>query len=212
MSEYIIVKNGGEGLYEEKKSRFISTVFGIEDEAQAAAYIETVRRKYWDARHNCYAFVLGDNNETARFSDDGEPSGTAGKPVLEVIARLGIRNCLITVTRYFGGTLLGTGGLMRAYTNSALDGIANSGLAVLQPGISYIVKTDYTGEGRIRYLAASLGAEIKDAIYTDKVEMKLHVTADKSKELKDKITEITGGRALIVKDCDLPVEIPYKIQ
>ena len=128
------IKTGGEGYYEEKKSRFIAAVYSISSEEEAASYIEAARKKYWDARHNCYAFVIGDNNEIMRFSDDGEPSGTAGKPILEVIVGRGIHNCLIVVTRYFGGTLLGTGGLVRAYQKSSLDALCNSSIAVLTKG------------------------------------------------------------------------------
>ena len=93
MTGLITVRNGGEGCYEEKKSRFLAAVYSVESDEQAASYIEAARRKYWDARHNCYAFVIGNNNETTRCSDDGEPSGTAGKPILEVITRAGIHNC-----------------------------------------------------------------------------------------------------------------------
>lgn len=211
MSDYIMVKKGGEGFYEEKKSRFIASVYTVADEEEAAGYIEAARKKYWDARHNCYAFVIGENNEITRFSDDGEPSGTAGKPVLEVITKLGLHNCLIIVTRYFGGTLLGTGGLVRAYTNAAKDGIEQSELVILRPGVRYIITTDYTGEGKIRYIASALDADIEQVVYTDKVEIKLVVKAECALTLADKITESTGGRAQVIKECDLPIEVPYSI-
>ena len=209
MSDYIMVKKGGEGLYEEKKSRFIASVYCVGSEDEVNGYIEAARKKYWDARHNCYAFVLGENNEITRCSDDGEPSGTAGKPILEVITRLGIHDCLVIVTRYFGGTLLGTGGLVRAYTNAAKDGIMNSDLVSLRPGVMYTVTTDYTGEGKIRYIVSTIGADIKNMVYTDKVEMKLVVREEDAAQMLNKITENTGGRALIEKDCDLPIEVPY---
>lgn len=98
-----------------KKSRFIAHVYPVQSEEQAVSYINEVKKKYWDARHNCYAYVLGEDAGFQRFSDDGEPQGTAGKPILDIIMKSGIYNCLIIVTRYFGGTLLGTGGLIRAY-------------------------------------------------------------------------------------------------
>lgn len=100
MAESIIfLKEGGDGYYEEKKSRFLAAAYRIGSEEEAAGYIEAAKKKYWDARHNCYAYVLGDNNELMRFSDDGEPSGTAGKPILEVLTGRGVHNCLIVVTR-----------------------------------------------------------------------------------------------------------------
>ena len=123
MKDFIVVKEGAEGIYEEKKSRFIAKVYKTDNESEAGSYIEEARKKYWDARHNCYAYVIGNNNEITRCSDDGEPSGTAGKPILEVITRMGVHNCLIIVTRYFGGTLLGTGGLVRAYTDASVSSI-----------------------------------------------------------------------------------------
>ena len=143
------IKTGGGGYYEEKKSRFIAAVYSISSEEEAASYVEAARKKYWDARHNCYAFVIGDNNEIMRFSDDGEPSGTAGKPILEVIVGRGIHNCLIVVTRYFGGTLLGTGGLVRAYQKSSLDALCNSSIAVRTKGSRITVRTDYNSAGKL---------------------------------------------------------------
>ncbi|MBD5157129.1 MAG: YigZ family protein [Butyrivibrio sp.] len=211
MPEHIIVKNGGEGLYEEKKSRFIARVYSVENENEAAAHIEAARKKYWDARHNCYAFVIGENNGLTRCSDDGEPSGTAGKPILEVITGAGVHNCLVIVTRYFGGTLLGTGGLVRAYTKAAKEALSDSSLALVVPGALYRVVTDYNGVGKVQYAAASLEAEIRDSAYSDKVELAIAVKADMGERLCAAITENTNGRAVITKDCDLPIEIEYNI-
>ena len=109
----IIYKNGTDEIVE-KKSRFIANVFKVESEEQAVDIINNMKKKFWDARHNCYAYIIGNNNEVQKFSDDGEPSGTAGKPIMDIILSEKIHNCLIVVTRYFGGTLLGTGGLIRA--------------------------------------------------------------------------------------------------
>ena len=108
MSEYKIVYKGGTGEIVEKKSRFIANVFKVESEDEALEIIEQTRKKYWDARHNCFAYIIGENGQTKRCSDDKEPQGTAGKPILEVIEGAGIKNILVVVTRYFGGTLLGT--------------------------------------------------------------------------------------------------------
>ena len=206
MAEKVIVKNGGEGLYEEKKSRFISHVYPVTDEAEAASYIEAVRKKYWDARHNCYAYSIGDHGESTKCSDDGEPSGTAGKPILDVIAKNQIHNCLIVVTRYFGGTLLGTGGLVRAYTRSAVDGIGHSELAVKAGGVRYIVDTDYAGIGKIQSAAASAEAVVVDSQYTDKVRMIIDVLMDSAESLCRQITENTCGKAIITRDCNVEME------
>ena len=111
---YRVLLSGGEGEIVEKKSRFIATIRKCENEEEAVAFIEEMKKKYWDARHNCSAFIIGSRGELTRCSDDGEPSGTAGRPMLEVLTGSGIRNIAVVVTRYFGGTLLGTGGLVRA--------------------------------------------------------------------------------------------------
>ena len=114
MENYKIVHRGGQGEIVEKKSRFIATVCPVMSEEEAISFIEKTKKKYWDARHNCHAFVIGERNEISRCSDDGEPSGTAGKPMLDVLLGAGVHNVCVVVTRYFGGTLLGTGGLVRA--------------------------------------------------------------------------------------------------
>ena len=206
MKDFIVVKEGAEGIYEEKKSRFIAKVYKTDNESEAGSYIEEARKKYWDARHNCYAYVIGNNNEITRCSDDGEPSGTAGKPILEVITRMGVHNCLIIVTRYFGGTLLGTGGLVRAYTDASVAALNNSRLATQVQGVRYVITTDYSGAGKIQYGMASLDAIIDDTEYTDKVTMKVVIEKEREKLLIDTVTEITNGRAVILKDCELPVE------
>ena len=130
--EYKIVENGGEGEIIEKKSRFISTVRPVADEEEALAFIDEMRKKYWNASHNCYAYVIGEHKDTMimRCSDDGEPGQTAGKPMLDVLLGENLRNTAVVVTRYFGGTLLGTGGLVRAYSKAVQEGLNNSEVAV----------------------------------------------------------------------------------
>ena len=123
---YNILYRGGEGELVEKKSRFIATTRPVESEEEALAFIEEMKKKYWDARHNCFAYVTGDRGQLQRCSDDGEPSQTAGRPMLDVLLGAGIRNICVVVTRYFGGTLLGTGGLVRAYSGAVQEGLKNS--------------------------------------------------------------------------------------
>lgn len=144
---YKVVYQGGSGEIEEKKSRFIATVRPVESEEEAAAFIAEMKKKYWDARHNCSAFVIGRNQELTRCSDDGEPSGTAGRPMLDVLLREGIHNAAVVVTRYFGGTLLGTGGLVRAYQGSVQAGLANCVVIEKRQGQVLEIGTDYNGMG-----------------------------------------------------------------
>ena len=142
----IILKNGS-GEIEEKKSRFICHIFKIKSEEEAEEYITAVKKKYWDARHNCYAYVTGDKGQIQRFSDDGEPQGTAGKPMLDILNSYGLTDCLLVVTRYFGGTLLGTGGLIRAYTKSTQEGIKESMVIEKCLGVMLSLTCDYTTSG-----------------------------------------------------------------
>ena len=134
MIRHKAVYRGGSGEIVEKKSRFIANIKSVETVEEAQVYIEEMKKKYWDARHNCSAFSVGTEQVTTRCSDDGEPSGTAGKPILEVISGSGIHNIVVVVTRYFGGTLLGTGGLVRAYTDATRAGIENSDIVEKIPG------------------------------------------------------------------------------
>ena len=118
-----MITDGGTAEIVEKKSRFIATCKPVTTEEDAVVFIESVKKQYWDARHNCSAFVIGSKGELTRCSDDGEPSGTAGRPMLEILLGEGIRNIAVVVTRYFGGTLLGTGGLVRAYSDAVREGL-----------------------------------------------------------------------------------------
>ena len=160
-------------------------------------------KKYWDARHNCYVYSVGMNREATRCSDDGEPSGTAGRPMLDVLLGAGIYNAAIVVTRYFGGVLLGTGGLVRAYSGAVQAGLAASTVIEKHHGISLQVTTDYTGIGKIQYIAGERSLPILDSEYTDKVVLKLLVPDDQVEEVKKAITEGTNGRAGLEKDAEL---------
>lgn len=204
------IKTGGGGYYEEKKSRFIAAVYSISSEEEAASYVEAARKKYWDARHNCYAFVIGDNNEIMRFSDDGEPSGTAGKPILEVIVGRDIHNCLIVVTRYFGGTLLGTGGLVRAYQKSSLDALCNSSIAVRTKGSRITVRTDYNSAGKLQYAAQKNEWMLENIIYEADVRLVLAVPEKMCERVIKEITEITSGKAQINEEKNIDIEEPIQ--
>lgn len=135
----------------EKKSRFITHIKPVESEQEALAYIESLKKQYWDARHNVYTYIIGENMELQRYSDDGEPQGTGGIPMLEVFRGAELTNTVAVVTRYFGGTLLGTGGLVRAYTRGAKDGIEAAGIVQMTLYTAVSVKVDYTTSGKIQY-------------------------------------------------------------
>ena len=158
-----------------------------------------MKKKYWDARHNCYAYVLGERGELMRFSDDGEPSGTAGKPILEVLLGMEVRNLVVVVTRYFGGTLLGTGGLVRAYTQAAQAGMAASVIRTMRYGALFMVTTDYNGIGRIQYLLGMRKLMIEEPVYTDIVTLKVKVPYEDEEAFRKEITEATAGKAQIEK-------------
>lgn len=195
MKEIRIVYEGGEGSIEEKKSRFIATVFPVHTEEEVLAHIAALKKKYWDARHNCFAYVIGDNGQLQRCSDDGEPQGTAGRPMLEVLLAQNLRNVLVVVTRYFGGVLLGTGGLVRAYSKAVTEGLKNSTVLTRKEGFLLTIQTDYTDLGKVQYLLASSEATVLDTVYTDLVQTQVLVPEELLQHLKNEITENTGGRA-----------------
>ena len=164
---YKTIYAGGEGELVEKKSRFLATVRLTETEEDAYAFIEEMRKKYWDARHNCYAYTIGENREYTKCSDDGEPSGTAGRPMLDVLLGEELYNVTVVVTRYFGGVLLGTGGLVRAYSGAVQAGLANSKIIEKSSGCVLRITTDYNGIGKLQYLAASKQYPVLHTDYTE---------------------------------------------
>ena len=173
MEQLRTVYQGGVGEIVEKKSRFIATVRLVESEEEALEVLEAARKKYWDATHNCFAYVIGERRETVRCSDDGEPSGTAGRPMLDVLLGEEITNVIVIVTRYFGGTLLGTGGLVRAYSKAVQEGLANSRIIDKKYGVRMEIQSDYNGIGKIQYLLAEDKVPVLDTEYTDKVTMQV---------------------------------------
>lgn len=196
MEAYNIIYEGGSDEIVEKKSRFIAHVFPVNTEEEAMEKIDGVRKEYWDARHNCHAFVIGEHNEISRCSDDGEPSGTAGRPILEVLVGAGIHNALIVVTRYFGGTLLGTGGLVRAYSQASQAGLAASRVIAKQPGRRVTIDTDYNGVGKLQYLTGKRKLPVLDTVYSDAVRLTVLAAEEEYKEFLAEVTEATAGKAV----------------
>lgn len=199
MADMILLKPGV-GEYEEKKSKFIAHIKSIDSEEEASAYISEIKKEYWDARHNCYAYILGDGNEIQRFSDDGEPGGTAGKPILEVIAGSGLHNIVIVVTRYFGGVLLGTGGLVRAYRKSSADAIEKSLVVEKKKGVEAEITVGYTLIGKLQHIAASLGAFQLDAAYGVDVRFKYLIPENVYGKFCEKVMEAASANAAINKN------------
>ena len=197
---YKIVFEGGQGEIVEKKSRFIATVSPVETEEEALAFIEKMKKKYWDAKHNCYAYVIGQNQELMRFSDDNEPQGTAGKPMLDVLLGADVHYTVVVVTRYFGGALLGTGGLVRAYSGAVQAGLKASTLADKCCGVPITIGTDYSGIGKVQYLLAQRKIPTLSSEYTDKVQLKVLVPVSEKKELLAALIEGTNGRAELSED------------
>ena len=190
----IVLKNGT-GEIEEKKSRFIAHVYNVSSDEEAEQYINAVKKKYWDARHNCFAYIIGERGQLQRCSDDGEPNGTAGKPMLDVLLGNELRNVVVVVTRYFGGTLLGTGGLVRAYSSSTQAGIRASVIITRIRGLKLNIKTDYNGLGKVQYILGQRGIKLIDSIYTENVELSVLLPLGEVKTVEAEITEGTNGRA-----------------
>lgn len=198
MSENTIslyVYKGGQGEITEKKSRFIATVRPVESEDEAVSFINETKKKYWDARHNCSAFVIGKRQELTRCSDDGEPAGTAGRPMLDVLLKENIHNAAVVVTRYFGGVLLGTGGLVRAYQQATKVGLSASEIIEKKEGAVLFIRTDYTGIGRLQYLFAQEKITVMDTAYEADVLVKAVIPENDKKRIEKTIIEQTNGTA-----------------
>ena len=198
MSENTIslyVYKGGQGEITEKKSRFIATVRPVESEEEAVSFINETKKKYWDARHNCSAFVIGKRQELTRCSDDGEPAGTAGRPMLDVLLKENIHNAAVVVTRYFGGVLLGTGGLVRAYQQATKAGLSASEIIEKKDGAVLFIRTDYTGIGRLQYLFAQEKLTVMDTAYEADVLVKAVIPENDKKRIEKTIIEQTNGTA-----------------
>ena len=197
LDEYNTILDRAEAELVEKKSRFIATVSPAKTEEEARAFIAGMKKKYWDARHNVFAYQIGERNEIQRSSDDGEPQGTAGKPVLDVLIGGDIKNTVIVVTRYFGGILLGTGGLVRAYGKSAKLGIEAAGVAKIKHYKECRVLTDYTTAGKIQYEITNGEYILKDTLYSDKVEFIVMLDKDNENNFINAVKELSMGKAEI---------------
>lgn len=193
-NRYKTVSRESETLLVEKKSKFISHVMPVDNEPDALAYLNKIRSQYPDARHNVYAYVIDENN-IFRYSDDGEPSGTAGMPVLDTIRKAGLVDVVVVVTRYFGGTLLGTGGLVHTYSASARQGLEASGIIVRMMCDVVSVSLDYNMAGKLQHKIASEGLLLEDTVYGENVELVICSPQEETERLISEITDLTNGRA-----------------
>ncbi|MBO5030497.1 MAG: YigZ family protein [Lachnospiraceae bacterium] len=195
--DFLLLTKGAEAELVEKKSRFIATVRPAASEEEAAAFIDEMKKKYYDARHNCSAFVIGSKAQITRSSDDGEPGGTAGRPMLEVLLGSGIRNAAAVVTRYFGGTLLGTGGLVRAYSGVLKEALEKCETARQHFGVRITIRTDYNTVGKIQYLLAGKNINIEDSSYAADVVMTVIAPIEEYDRLCKELIEATSARVVL---------------
>ncbi len=200
VKEYRTIFDMGTDEIVEKKSRFIGYVAHVESEEEADAFVLGIKKKHYDARHNCYAYVIGENQQKLRFSDDGEPGGTAGKPILEVITGLGLVDVCIVVTRYFGGTLLGTGGLLRAYTQAAQKCVEATEIINKQLVIPVNIATNYNDLGKIQYLLGTEKIPVTESDYGEEVKLTVAVPYDDYDRLEKQLIEITAAKVTLEKN------------
>ncbi len=198
---YDTISTAGTSVTEVKKSRFIGDIRHISSVSEAEGFLNSVRKKYFDAKHHCSAYIIRGTDgamDIIHSSDDGEPSGTAGKPMLEVLEKSGLKDVMIVVTRYFGGTLLGTGGLARAYTEACKEALNNATVSTMDLMQHFSVTFDYTYTGVLDHYIKNHGINRLDAIYTDKTEYILSVRAISYSSAISDITEMTASTAIIV--------------
>ena len=192
----------GEGEYEEKKSRFLALALPVKSEAEAQAAILARRKAHPDARHHCYAFVTGASHELMRSSDDGEPSGTGGRPILEALLGSGLHNALVVVTRYFGGTLLGTGGLSRAYSAAACAALQAAGAAELYRGSCWQVMASYGDYTRLSRLLDQMDLAREEAEFGTDVTQRVFLLPEQETAFLTQLADATSGEAVCEKEAD----------
>ena len=191
MDEYLVPTGYGEDEFVEKKSRFIGRIWLVETEEEALARIAEMKKQHYDATHNCWAYVIRDG--AVRFSDDGEPGGTAGMPMIQVLQREGLFNVVCVVTRYFGGTLLGAGGLVRAYTKGAKIAVDAAGKSMKRVWSVLYLPCPYTYYERVKLEVEAFGGIIRDTQFGAEVELEILVAKDQAQPFLDRIIDMTSG-------------------
>jgi len=183
----------GEDRFEEKRSKFTGRLWHVETAEDAVAKIKEMREKYWDATHNCYAYILREGN-VMRYSDDGEPQGTAGMPILEVLRHENLTDCVCVVTRYFGGVLLGAGGLVRAYTQGAVVALKAAQVVEMLPSCQYLCEVAYPLWDKVQYALKSLPVQLLNSEFTTAVGFTLLIRQTDAQSVLDTLTRVTDGR------------------
>ena len=177
----------------EKKSRFIANIAAVSSEEEAIEFIEKIKKKYYDVRHNCYAYIIGDKGDKKKCSDDGEPQRSAGMPMMEVLENQGYFDIVVVVTRYFGGTLLGVGGLIRAYQGAVIEGLNVSVSGEIHEGFRAKYRFGYDFYGKIKYIAESENIVIEDTLFDETVTISLIFNDSESERLQKKLVEETNA-------------------
>ena len=193
---YYVPVDAGETEFTEKRSRFLGHVRRVETEAEARAFLDEMRKKYYDARHNCWCYVLREGG-VVRYGDDGEPQGTAGQPMLNVLQREGVENVVCVVTRYFGGVLLGTGGLLRAYTAAAADALADAGISEVRRWLACEVSTPYALYEPVRAAVAALGGVVQETQYAAAVTVCALLPEEAGEAFAAQVRDLTAGRCAV---------------
>jgi uncharacterized YigZ family protein len=197
LEQYRTVRSSGSKEIVIRKSRFIGHVQPVQTEEEAAAFIERIKKEHWNATHNCSAYMIGERDEIQKQSDDGEPSGTAGKPILEVIRNQKLKNVAIVVTRYFGGILLGAGGLIRAYTDGAVAAIEAGDAITRVLHREIFVELDYTWLGKVENELRNRSIRTGETAFTDKVTLTCLPLAGEAESFSNWMTDMTQGQALV---------------
>ena len=191
MTEYLVPSHASETEFTEKRSTFIGHVWPVETEAEARERIDEMKKKYHDARHNCWCYLIKDG--PVRYSDDGEPQGTAGQPMLGVFQKEGVTNVCCVVTRYFGGVLLGAGGLVRAYTQSAKDALDAAGISAVRRWLELAVECPYSFLERVKLACAAQGGIVGEAEYAANVTLHVLLPEGESEGFRARMTELSAG-------------------
>lgn len=205
---YITIANEFRTEYIIEKSRFIATIAPVSTEEEAQAFIQRISKEFWDATHNCTAYAIGPRQEQQRSSDNGEPSGTAGKPMLEVLKKTVITNVAVVVTRYFGGIKLGAGGLIRAYSHSVAKAVQEGPKLLIAPRQIVSLTIDYSYFGSVERQLQTLGLPYQPS-FTDTISLEIYVELSFVSELETTITNLTGGNLLWELQDIRMVELPY---
>ncbi len=192
MIAYRTIQKAAQVEFVDRRSRFIGQIRPVTSEEEAVAFIESVRKQYWDARHHVPAFILRDG-DIRRFSDDGEPQGTAGMPTLDVLQKQNLTDCVVVITRYFGGILLGGGGLVRAYSHTAALAVEAAGITEMRPAFLQEIECSYTQYGWLAALVEASGGTVVDTVYTDAVTVRLLLDTDLQTMFEKQLTERSAG-------------------